>query len=205
MSDTSPTRHAPRAFWLIAQAFMQSLYALFGNPEDIAKAPYRQARAYKQLATWIAAGEALLRRLLMIEAANAPVLAPLKKRVRVYQKREKIECAPDRPEAWPVSFRAFPRARKSWRARRSSRRRLFPRRIVDSWRLAVRYEALMRAYNNPAPYAARLARRLRAEPKRARIILRASPAAIQTLGHAAHGELTKAAAAIPWGTRPDSS
>jgi hypothetical protein len=174
-------------------------------PRTSPKRP-RNARTYKQLATWIAAGEALLRRLLMLEAAGAPVLAPLKKRApRPYQKREKIECAPDRPEAWPVSFRAFPRVRKSWRTRRSSRRRLFPRRIVDSWRLAVRYEALMRAYNNPAPYAARLARRLRAEPKRARIILRASPAAIQTLGHAAHGELTKAAAAIPWGTRPDSS
>lgn len=205
MSDTAPTRHAPRALWLIAQAFMQALFTLFGNPEDIAKAPYRNARAYKQLATWIAAGEAMLRRLLMVEAAAAPVAPPLKKRApRPYQKRAKIECTPDRPEAWPVSFRAIPRGRRRYRFRRS-RRRLFPRRIVDSWRLAVRYEALLRAYNNPAPYAARLARQLRAAPQRARVILRPSSAAIATIGRDAHHEMTKAAASIPWGARPDSS
>jgi hypothetical protein len=35
-----------------------------------------------------------------------------------------------------------------------------PMRLRDAWALALRYEALIRAYNNPAPYARRLAHRL---------------------------------------------
>ncbi|UPT62464.1 MAG: hypothetical protein M0D54_19230 [Hyphomonadaceae bacterium JAD_PAG50586_4] len=50
-----------------------------------------------------------------------------------------------------------------------------------------------------------MARHLRAAPLRARVILRSSPAAIATIGRDAHHEMTKAAAAIARGMRPDSS
>lgn len=194
MSDTPPPRHAPRALWLIAQAFMQALYALFGNPEDIAQAPHRQARAYKQLATWIAAGEALLRRLLMIEAAATTPAPPRRPRAkRAARVRTRIACFPDQPQAWRVSFRAVPSQHRPLRLWRPKKRLFTPRHIVDAWPLALRYEALIRVCNNPGPYAARLARHLRAAPRRARAILRASAAITATVGRDALHELTKAA------------
>jgi hypothetical protein len=42
-----------------------------------------------------------------------------------------------------------------------------PRDPASAWPLAERYEAILRAYNDPAPYAQRLARRLHAAPRRA--------------------------------------
>ncbi len=173
---------------------MQALYALFGNPEDIAQAPHRQARAYKQMATWIAAGEALLRRLLMIEAAAATPAPPRKPRPkRAARARTRVACLPDQPQAWRVSFRALPSPRKRFRSWRPRRSLFAPRRIVDAWPLALRYEALIRVCNNPGPYAARLARHLRAAPRRARTMLRGSPAIVTTIGRDALHELTKAA------------
>lgn len=194
MSDTAPTRHAPRALWLIAQAFMQALFALFGNPEDIARAPYRQAKAYKQLALWIAGGEALLRRLLMIEAEALPDAPTQKPRTtRRPHTRAKIACMPEHPQAWPISFRAVPARRRTRTRGARAPRRAFTRHIIDSWPLALRYEALLRAYNNPAPYAARLARHLRAEPRRVHSILRHAQAVIATIGRDADDEIVKEA------------
>lgn len=48
-------------------------------------------------------------------------------------------------------------------------------RFRSAWPLAERYEALMRAFNDPAPYARRLAGRLHATPHRLAEALRASP------------------------------
>jgi hypothetical protein len=50
-------------------------------------------------------------------------------------------------------------------------------RFYSAWPLAERYEALVRAFNNPAPFARRLARRLIATPKRLATLLRAPPEA----------------------------
>jgi chromate transport protein ChrA len=47
-----------------------------------------------------------------------------------------------------------------------------PKRFHSAWPLAERLEAMIRVFNNPAPFAARLAARLRAFPKRAYDMLR---------------------------------
>lgn len=49
--------------------------------------------------------------------------------------------------------------------------------FYSSWPLAERYEAVLRVFNDPAPYARRLAKRLRAFPLRLRNALRAPPEA----------------------------
>jgi len=45
----------------------------------------------------------------------------------------------------------------------------------SAWPAAERYEALLRAFNDPAPYARRLAKRLHATPHRRSELLRAPP------------------------------
>lgn len=52
-----------------------------------------------------------------------------------------------------------------------------PVRLRSAWPLAERYEALLRVFNEPAPYARRLARRLHATPYRIRDVLQLSPEA----------------------------
>src|SRR5262249_2317131 len=110
-------RAAARALWRMAQAFLTTLFKSFGEPQDIAAAHTLAAREHGPLARWLRAGEALMRRLLFLEAAallkNDPGLpSPLQgeepqraKRVRV---RKVHAFYADRPEDWRVSFRCFP-------------------------------------------------------------------------------------------------
>jgi hypothetical protein len=76
MSDTAaPIRHAPIALWRVAQAFLGTLHMLFGAPEDVARDHTLTAKAHKQMAQWLRCAEALLRRLLAIEASGFRKLA----------------------------------------------------------------------------------------------------------------------------------
>lgn len=83
-ADTAPTRPvghsreaatfrtAPIALWRIAQAFLHTLHALFGAPERVAFLHALTARNHALMSSWLRAGEALMRRLLLIEAAAYP-------------------------------------------------------------------------------------------------------------------------------------
>ncbi|MBC7770848.1 MAG: hypothetical protein H7124_18875, partial [Phycisphaerales bacterium] len=71
MSAQAPStiRHAPLDLWRIAEAFLHRLHDLFGAPQDIAAQHTLTRAAHKLMASWLSVGEALLRRLLLIEAA----------------------------------------------------------------------------------------------------------------------------------------
>lgn len=163
---------------------MHTLQMLFGEPKDVARDSVVSALAYKQLASWLRCAEAMLRRLLLIEAA---ALAKPNTRQRAHKKRQRVrrrvEFWPDKPEDWRVSFRCFlgpPAPRRRARAtlqQPPARRRRSKQQFRDAWPLALRYEALLRAYNNPEPYARRLAHRLRANPLGANRLLQAPPEA----------------------------
>jgi hypothetical protein len=56
-----------------------------------------------------------------------------------------------------------------------------PVRFRSSWPLALRYEALIRVFNDPTTYARRLARRLHATPHRIIEVLRAPPKAFDRI------------------------
>src|SRR5689334_18480393 len=83
-----PIRTAPRALWLVAQSFLNTLYVLFGDPAAIAFQHTLTQEPYQLLASWIRCGEAMMRRLLLIEAAaypkpnTPPRLWPKRTRVR---------------------------------------------------------------------------------------------------------------------------
>lgn len=203
MTDITPApddRRAPIALWRAARAFLVVLHALFGGPEDVAFQHTFTGKDHSLLAGWLRCAEAMLRRLLLIEAASypkpntRPLLSPTRQRVR-----RKVEFWPDKPQDWRVTFRAFlgdtharRQARQDGRAlqgacvspkKRISREDRWsfenfkPVTFRDAWPLAERYEALLRVFNDPAPYARRLARRLHATPHRHVEGLRTSPEA----------------------------
>lgn len=187
-SETASARQAPLALWRIAQAFLATLYALFGAPEDVARRHTLTGKAHGFLAGWLRCAEALMRRLILIEAAayprpnTRPLLRPARKRVRKLMGFEA-----ERPEAWRVTFHCFALRDEGLGTRDedSSAAPLVPRpaslvpktRFRSAWPLAERYEALIRVFNAPAAYARRVAQRLHAVPHRLGEVLRAPPEA----------------------------
>jgi hypothetical protein len=213
---SAPTRSAPIAVWRIAEAFMHALCGLFGNPEDVAAEDTLSAKTHALLRDWIRAGEAILRKLLLIEAAalpSAPRGALTPSRRRTPRKRKLMYFTHDKPEKWRVSFRYLPSSPAcGGSAERSEAKGDVTRapsdafgvssparggdkiRFHSAWPLAERYEALVRVFNNPAPYAARLAKRLRAKPQNAAAMLRDPKRFAYTLNPIEREELATAAA-----------
>jgi len=65
-------RTAPLVLWRVAQSFLHTLHALFGGPERIAFQHTLTEEPYRLLLSWVRCGEAMMRRLLLIEAASYP-------------------------------------------------------------------------------------------------------------------------------------
>ncbi|MCX7358539.1 MAG: hypothetical protein NT015_10420 [Alphaproteobacteria bacterium] len=221
---------------------MATLLMLFGDPTAVATRHTLTGKAHAHMASWLRCAEAMLRRLILIEASaiakpnTRALLKPRRSRTR-----KLMVFTPEEPEKWRTSFRMFapaPRtpARKTpgaaaaarleqlrklgalpgepifiFRERCSSRakpppkeryilpprarpattreriraqdcfwvdeRDLKPLVFRSAWPLAERYEALLRAFHDPAPYARRAARRLHATPHRIEEALRAPPEA----------------------------
>ena len=226
MSDPEPP-----SIWRIAADFLNVLYNLFGSPERIAFQHTHTLAQRNLILPWIRAGEALMRRLLLIEAGQilaGPTPPPERERKGGGPKKPPprfVQHDPDAPESWRVSFHCF-----AQRARTNSspacgggvseRSELTeggyvasappsgsptlgtsppPKSLCDfggienagreaaggggrvspqakgfrsAWPIAQRYEALIRVFNNPLPYARRLARVLNALPRRAAEILK---------------------------------
>ena len=227
-ASPAPIRHAPIAFWRIALAFLQTLHALFGGPEQVACLRTLTAKQHALMSSWLRVGEAMMRRLLLIEASAFPKpnTRPLLHARRSRTQKPRI-VEDDKPETWRISFRAFapiPRrakrrtrnaaARRKIRIFREARDRAFPERLAENfrrrrvataqkqrvraqdrywppeqdqtptrtrpaWPMARRYEALLRAFNDPTPFARRIARRLYAAPHRLWEALSAPPEADQ--------------------------
>jgi len=123
-------RAAPAPLWRAMQAFLELLFSLFGDPSWIAARGVMGRRDKALMRPWLRAGEAFLRRLLLIEAfALAPdmkIAAP-KRRAHKSRLRRPITFYPDKPEDWRVSFRLFPTARRRSRAKRRMQRVRRPR------------------------------------------------------------------------------
>ena len=146
--------------WLQARAWFADLLAAFGQPSEIA-ALARDACA--ALRRELAALRAFVFKLLLVEAARLagphcrPTLAP-RQRCAAASPAPRIHdlaC----PEAWRVRFSlAVPRVRAPQRRSAGAR----PRRVraPSPLDLARACEALRRVLADPAPAAARLARKL---------------------------------------------
>jgi hypothetical protein len=201
----APQTTAPPALWRIARAFICVLHDLFGAPSDIARAHSLTHAAYKLLLSWIQVGEAMMRRLIAIEAAaypkpnTRPLLRAPRKRVR-----RMMEFWPETPDDWRVSFRCFTTTRRAkTRARCKPPQRVPGSPIFHSaWPLAERFEALIRVFNNPLAAARRLAARLHARPHTLAAVLASTDAYEHRVDHAEDFTL---GAERAWQRRPDSS
>ncbi len=145
----SGPRAAPLALWRIAEAFLHLLHNLFGAPEDVARKHTLTQKSHALMLPWLRAGEALLRRLLLIEAFAhvAPPNAP-----KPLPRPRKRVCKPMRfyteePDGWRVSFRCFegdtyarPPGRKN--APNGKGACMSSARFRSAWPLAERYEAV---------------------------------------------------------------
>ncbi len=162
MSAPAIITHAPPAIWAAARYLITAIFNIFGAPEAIAAQDVHSKAERNLLLKWLRAGEAMLRHLLLIEAAAyADLPHSTRKRAPRVRVRRLMSFTADKPEDWRVSFRyaASPAAGGAARARGEAKR------FHSAWPLAERAEALLRAFNDPAPFARRLAHRLRAAPK----------------------------------------
>lgn len=196
-TNTAPdTRTAPLTLWRSAGAFITTLFNLFGAPQDLAADHTLTAKTHALILSWLRIAEALLRQLLLIEAAAYPAAypnvpppsKPHADNMSAVRGRRVGSFAPDKPETWRVSFRCFPSSPAcggsvigkandeggapaqalnafSHQSRDSSPASRGDKRFHSAWPIAERFEALLRVYNDPAPYARRLARRLQATPR----------------------------------------
>jgi hypothetical protein len=192
----SDPHHPRRQLWLIAQRFITTLFNLFGEPAEIAARHTILRDEWRIILSWLRAGEALMRQLLLIEAASLPKpnTRPIlwAKRER---KRRELSFSAEAPQDWRVSFRMFTPTFPGRSARRGEPGPIVQHAAADEWTpaqhvqawpgsvehaarfksawpIAERIEALLRVFNNPEPYARRLAARLYAKPHRAASLTR---------------------------------
>lgn len=203
-------RSAPLALWRIAQAFLNVLYGLFGAPEDVARSGWVQTRTHKLIASWLRAGEVLVRHLVLIEAAALADLAPSARNSRICRLRSRCLRAfsADSPATWRVVFHALSPLSRAVSTHMSRRSRgevddcvsgMGPHGHRNAWPLAERYEALIRVFNTPAPYARRLSRRLKQAPRAVARVLAALAEATPLIGVEAFAEIRVVAAArVRW-------
>jgi len=161
-SSETPRRQAPIALWRAAEALITALFNLFGAPEQIAAQHTLTKDTRALLLTWLRAAEAIVRRLIFIEASKLPADGPPPSRrhaakMPAIRARQPSAFDSSNPESWRVTFRCSVADRQN--SRRRSRRHRAPRPIFAR-SIAERFEALLRAFNSPLPFARRLAQRL---------------------------------------------
>lgn len=162
--EPAPT---PTHLWRVLRAYIVSLFDLFGDPLALARRVWITRDEHRRLCDVLRALEIMLRRLVFLDALTTPAPAPSAPRPRAPRPRRdtfnlestvswqasfdlglKRPCAPRRDANTPAPQRAqLPNA-------------AFTR------PLALRYEALLRGFNDPAPLAQRMARLLARDRKR---------------------------------------
>jgi hypothetical protein len=106
--EAATVRTAPLVLWRVAQALLGVLHMLFGAPETVAAQHTLTAKAHAQMASWLRTAEAMMRRLLLIEAGAypRPNTRPLLRAAR--KRTPKLKSfTPEAPTQWRVSFRCF--------------------------------------------------------------------------------------------------
>jgi hypothetical protein len=178
MTDAKPN---PHALWSALRFYIQHACAIIGLPSDIAQRTWIARWEYRRFADLLRPLEALLRRLVFLDAVKLPPEPP---RIETKRRPRRLMRAqtgaafdPARSETWRVRFNLGATSlRPAQRGKtetpvcpslsKTSSAPLIN--VISSAPLALRLEALIRGFNDPAPLARRLARRLRRHPHVAR-------------------------------------
>jgi hypothetical protein len=179
MSPSPDHRAAPLFLWRAASRLITTLFNLFGGPEDLAFQHTLTTPTYRLISNWLRSAEALVRHLIFLEATAYPKPeAQAQSRSQRKRKRREVAHNADNPEDWRVSFRCVASVQHA-QGDNTHSVSVSPttapkaKGFHSAWPLAERFEALLRAHNDPAPYARRLARRIHATPRIIAEILRA--------------------------------
>jgi hypothetical protein len=161
-NDAAPNHAAPNdaalTIWRVVREHIAGLWRTHGSPADVALFGFIGSTLRRELLSWLQPIEGVLRRLIARDAALlAPSLKlrPLRKHKRAGTRRVIID--PAQPETWRVVFRSDEKT--SARAHRGARTLRAPS-PYESFALALRFEACVRVFNDPGPFARRLAFRL---------------------------------------------
>jgi hypothetical protein len=193
------TRKAPLDLWRIVARYLTEMFNLFGAPEQIARGRVLSKQMYDLLMPWLRGAEALARRLLLIEASLLAVSPSRPKTSPVQQRKTPPAPRPFHdmnPDNWRASFQCSRPPGKRSRGRKRGAKPP-PRSHVGAWPIALRCEAVLRVFNNPGPYAARLARRLRATPALLQAALKCSPKLAHLVGHEDFARIASALDDVP--------
>ncbi len=152
----------PLLLWQTLRAYIESACALFGLPSAIAQKIWLSRAEYALVVGFLRPLEALLRRLLFIDAlALTPAIACVEHKTRIRRAMPANTGGHFNLED-SQSWRAHFNLGAAWDRRHSAgkqvRRKLPPLvNAVSAAPLALRLEALIRGYNNREPLAQRLA------------------------------------------------
>ncbi|MBI1186202.1 MAG: hypothetical protein GC206_02550 [Alphaproteobacteria bacterium] len=154
-----------RAAWEHVAATVHRIAMLFGDPVALRDQQWLALGDARVLLGWLRPLEALLRRLLLLEAVRC---APPPRRL---SPRDPARFAAIRAGAPRRAFRILPYTHQSSGAA-PRREPADPSALVASRPFALRFNAIVCALNRPAPIIARLARRLYARDRRALAVAR---------------------------------
>jgi hypothetical protein len=187
MSIAADPKSTAEYLWKVLRYYIEHACVLIGLPTAIAQRVWIARWEYRRLAEILRPLEALLRRLIFLEAAQLPPEQPrVETKSRITNMRARCGAAfdPDRSETWAVRFNLDASSlRQAQRGEAHHHACLSLSKtssaaigaisvamsanavaVVSAAPLALRLEALIRGFNDPAPLARRLARRLRRVP-----------------------------------------
>ena len=188
---TDDDENSPLNLWRALRDYIRAACAMFGAPAALASRRVVPRDEYKGFLPWLSACENLLRKLLFLDAVKLePYGPPAPRRPAPTHAGEgaggpyvakPAAFNPNAPDSWKVSFKLGAYGPPA------SRRRLTCRRdaggpkpdTAPSRLIALRLEALIRAFNNPAPLVKRLARLLHRDRARVSVYTAAPKQRIQ--------------------------
>ena len=156
----------PENLWRVLRGHIEALCALFGLPQKLAARTWLARWEARRISNTLRPVEILLRRLVFFDALRlrqTPAPETKSRPQRTMTGARGASFDPDNPESWTVRF-DLGDALAPKRAVRRARPTHEPSRQVSSAPLALRLEALIRGFNDPASLAQRLARRLSRHP-----------------------------------------
>jgi hypothetical protein len=168
MSDTPSTNPDKRLdLWRTLRDYIVCAFHILGSPLALAELGWVRKERYDAQRNWLFRCEELFRRLLYVDALNAPAIGT---RVRRQSdcRLPTAHCRPptafdtESPGTWRVSFQLTSSATApSLRQKRKLSPSVDWRTTACVYPLARRFEALVRAFNAPERHVRRMARLIR--------------------------------------------
>ncbi len=162
--------------WDALRAWAKAMVNAFGEPAAIAAHLLLRRSVREDILAWLAPLEAGVRRMLLMEAVklakpNEPPATIVRGRVATSFREEPGKTLPEDSRQWRACFRIWPAVTRLEAAPAQPVIRASKRAVhYNAYPLARRIEAVIRVFENPAAYIAKIARRIHVEPAQTRAV-----------------------------------